>query len=185
MSKIMTVVSSERGAGKTTTVAALSSSLAMLGYKTLCISFDTGSKMLERALCIDVPEDMFFIDDFNEADKVIDACHEHINIAGLFYINIKSKYADGESGFSSLLSFFASVRREFDFCIVDTHQEICEASRLAQPDADITLIVATEEVSSLRLALCSANQARELGIGDVQLLVNKVNPLNFKSNWMM
>jgi len=183
MGKIMTVVSPERGAGKTTTVAALSSALAMLGYKSLCISFDTESKMLERVLCIDVPEDMFFIDDFTEADKVIELCHEHAKITGLFYIKIKSKHTNGEPGFPNLLSFFDMVRREFDFCIIDTHLEICDASNLAQLDADVTLIVATEEVSSLRLALTSAKQLHGLGIGDVQLLVNKVNPLNFKSHW--
>ena len=179
----MTVVSPERGAGKTTTVAALSSSLAMLGYKTLCISFDTEPGMLERALCIDVPEDMFFIEDFTEADKVIDFCHEHVKIMGLYYINITSGNADGNPGFPNLLSFFDNVRMEFDFCIIDTHQEMCDDLRLALLDADITLIVATEEVSSLRLVHNIANQMHGFGIGDVQLLVNKVNPLNFKSHW--
>ena len=44
------VVTGKGGTGKTTTVAAVSSSLAILGHRTLCIGFETNSKALEHAL---------------------------------------------------------------------------------------------------------------------------------------
>jgi len=183
MSKILTVVCSEKGLGKTTTVAAISSSLATLGLKTLCISFDTEAKMLERALCIDEPEDTFYLEDVNETDSIIDVSYEHMDVANLFYINVQSKGETEELSVSETLSFFAIVRSEFDFCVVDTRPEMCAASRLAHADADISLIVATEDVSTLDAARQLAIDTHEMGIGDVQILINKVNPDNFKSHW--
>jgi len=179
----MTVVCYERGAGKTTTAAAIASSLATLGKKTLCISFGTETRMLESALCIGAPKDPFLLCDLHMTGSIIDLCYEHERIQNLFYLNVQSRKDPVEFGVSEVRSFYEKVRSEFDFCVIDIRAEMCAISRLARAEADITLIVATEEISALNAARQTAEEAHDMGIGDVQLLINKVDPNNFKSSW--
>ena len=47
MGKVIVVASGKGGTGKTTTVGAISSCLAALGYKTLCIDCDAGLRNLD------------------------------------------------------------------------------------------------------------------------------------------
>ena len=183
MSKILTVVCDEKGAGKTTTVAAIASSLATLGHKTLCISYKTDAKMLERALCIDVPKDTLYLDDTYELGDIIDRSCQHVEIPNLFYISVQTRCAPEELDASRVLLLFAIIRHKFDFCVIDTRPEICAATKLAITDADTLLVVATEEISSLYAAREVVDSVHEMGIGDVQILVNKVNPTNFVAHW--
>jgi len=179
----MTAVSSEKGAGKTTTVAATASSLAMLGHNTLCICFEADSSELEHVLCIDEPADVYLLDDPPDADNVIDTTYEHLNIPNLFYLNVQSTCEPEELKIEVISEFFAKVKEEFDFCIIDTCPELCAASRLAQSESDSTLIIATEDLASLSAARKMATDARNLGVEDVKMLVNKIEPKNFIAHW--
>jgi|GEM_PF-650532 len=183
MSKIMTVISAEEGVGKTTTVAAISSSLAILGYKTLCISFETESDALERALCIDAPAETYYLDDPPEAEKMIDVTYEHMSIDNLFYLNVQTEYDNGELNDAAVLSLLTAAYSEFDFCVIDTQRESTAASKLVLANTDIALIVATEEDASLHAARKTAQEAHEMGINDVQILINKIDPKDFITKW--
>lgn len=179
----MTTVCNEHGTGRTTTVAAVASSLAMLGHKVLCICFEADARELERVLCIDVPADTYYLDDPPEMENLIDVTFEHMKIEDLFYLNVQSKCAPEKLRDEDIASFFAMIRREFDFCIIDTQAEMCAVSKLAQANADVSLIVATDEKSSLDMARQLANEIRDTGIEDVELLINKINPERFKIHW--
>jgi len=183
MSKIMTVISAEEGTGKTTTVAAVSSSLAILGYKTLCISVETGICALERALCIDVPAETYFLDDPPETEKIIDATFEHNSIDNLFYINAQFENNPDEILDFDVLPFLTAIRDDFDFCIIDTQLEMNAISKLLYADTDIALVVTTEEESSLHAAHKLVRETRDSVNCDVQILVNKINTDDFITKW--
>jgi len=183
MSKIMTVISAEEGAGKTTTVAAVSSSLAILGYKTLCISFETETNALESALCIDVPAEVYYLDDPPETEKLIDATFEHMSIENLFYLNVQMEHDIGELIDANLFKLLTAAYSDFDFCIIDIQHESNAISKLVLANTDIALIVATEEEASLHAARKIVQETRAMGVNDVQILINKINPEDFITKW--
>ena len=183
MSKIITAISSEKGAGKTTAIAAVASSLAMLGHNTLCICFEADSNDLEHALCIDEPADIYLLDDPPDNEALIDATYEHIEIENLFYLNVQSKCEPEDLKPEDVSRFFDKVRKEFDFCIIDTRPELCAASKVAQIESDSTLVITTEDLTSLEDAKKLVNDARKNGIADIKILVNKIEPMNFITHW--
>jgi len=183
MSKIITVISAEEGSGKTTTVAAISSSLAILGKKTLCISFEPEPNALDRALCIDVPAEEYYLDDPPESEKLIDATYEHISIENLFYLDVQTESDNEEINDAAALSLLTDAYSEFDFCIIDTQHELNSISKLVLANTDIALIVATEEEASLHAARKTAQETRAMGVNDVQILINKIDPSDFIVKW--
>ena len=88
MSKVIAVTSGKGGTGKTTSVAAISSSLALLGHKTLCIDFDFRLKNLDLSLCMKEYTMADIMDVANGHVELLDACCEHDKIKTFDFIKL-------------------------------------------------------------------------------------------------
>ena len=180
MGKIIAVASGKGGTGKTTTVAALSSCLASLGNKTLCVDFDIGLENLDLALC--TPETLApcATDLIELGQNLLMACNEHHVIPDLFFLTPPAISEVTESIIADAATMFAEIRREFDYCIVDSPPGIGAGFELAHSSADMSLIVTAGELPAMINAQRAASAARAFGVDDVRLLVNRVLPKNLK-----
>ena len=180
LGKIIAVASGKGGTGKTTTVAAVSSCLAALGYKTLAIDYDAGMNNLDFALCMADFAVADYLDVFNKRLSLMEACHEHPRIQNLFFLAAPALYRPEENYVGVDRQILDEIRGTFDYCLIDTPSGIGEGFRLAHKDADMSVIVTNGELPAIRDAQRAAETAREMGLGEVYLLVNRVKPGNYK-----
>ena len=191
--KVITVASGKGGTGKTTAVAALSSCLAVLGYKTLCIDFDVGMRNLDLALAMTDFAVMDFVDVATGNIELMSAVNESPSIRNLYFLTAPpgevSHVSDDTRDMSEhdysidtsmLQAMFAEVRKNFDYCLVDSPPGVGAVFKLAHCDADTSIIVTLGENPSIRDAEQAAASVRDLGIDNVRLIVNRVKPENFK-----
>ena len=180
MGKVIAVASGKGGTGKTTVVAAISSCLAALGHKTLCIDFDTELRNLDLALCMTDFAIMDFMDVISGRLELLAACSESPGIPNLFFLSAPAANVPDEIDTADLKAMFDEIRSNFDYCLIDSPSGIGHGFALAHTDADMSIIVTTGELASMRDANRTANAVRELGITNLRLLVNRVLPGNYR-----
>ena len=180
MGMVIAVASGKGGTGKTTTVAALSSCLAVLGYKTLCIDFDAGLKNLDLSMCMTDFAVMDYMDVINGRIDLMGACNESPRIPNLFFLAAPTVNAPDDSDISALRIMFDNIRRDFDYCLVDAPSGVGSGFKLAHCSADMSIIVTTGEFPSMRDAQRTASIVRDMGIDNIRLIVNRVLPKSFK-----
>ena len=173
MGKVIAVASWKGGNGKTTAVAAISSCLAELGYKTLCVDFDTESGPLGFALCLNV----FPVTDFSDLLagklKIIEKCSGHPRIPNLFFLS--APVFSGPSGpDADCVSFvFDEIKKEFDYCVIDS---MSAAGFKTSPAAADTLIFVAAAGRAACGASKTADAVRSFEVRDSRLLVNRALP---------
>ena len=181
MGKVIAVASGKGGTGKTTAVAALSSCLAVLGYKTLCIDFDAELMNLDLALDMTDFTVMNYMDVLSERVDLTAACSESPRIPNLYFLSAPAAHvAEEDVDKTALTEMFDEIRYYFDYCIVDSPSGIGSGFRLANSNADMSVIVTTGEPGSIRDAERAATAVRELGVSTLRLLVNRVLPRKYK-----
>jgi septum site-determining protein MinD len=180
MGRIITVASGKGGTGKTTTVAALASCLAVLGHKTLCIDFDAELRNLDLALGMTDFTIMDFKDVVSGRKELMEACSESPLITNLFFLSAPTDSDHSEIDFEAVKKMFADIRGKFDYCLVDAPPGISSGLKLAHCSADMSIIVTTGELPAMRDATRVASTVRDLGITNLRLIVNRVIPKNFK-----
>ena len=180
MSKVIAVASGKGGTGKTTVAAAVSSCLAVLGHKTLCIDFDTELRNLDLALCMTDFTVMDFMDVVNGRLDLMSACSESPKIPNLFFLSAPTSCMPESIDENAVKKMFAEIRKDFEYCIIDSPAGIGAGFRIAHTDVDMSIIVTTGDLPSMRDSNRAANVARELDVSNVRLLVNRVLPKNYK-----
>jgi len=181
MGKVIAIASGKGGTGKTTVAAAISSCLAaVLGYKTLCIDFDTELRNLDLALCMTDFTVMDFMDVVSGRLDLLTSCSESPKIPNLFFLSAPTACVPESIDRAAVKQMIAGIRNNFDYCIIDTPAGIGAGFRLAHTDVDMSIIVTTGDLASMRDSKRAADAAREMGVENVRLLVNRVLPKNYK-----
>ena len=180
MGKVIVVASGKGGTGKTTSVGAISSCLAALGHKTLCIDCDAGLRNLD--IIIGMSE--YVVTDFSDVIdghvELNEACSEHPKIKGLFFLPAPAFRGPEDIDPKAMSALMAQVKESFDYCIIDAPAGIGPGFRLAAQDADMALVVTVCDLSSMRDGQRVAEELHVLGIDEVRLVVNRVSIRNFK-----
>jgi len=180
MGKIIAISSGKGGTGKTTTAAAVSSCLAVLGHKTLCMDFDTELRNLDLALCMTDFAVMDFMDVVSGRLDIMAACSESPEISNLFFLSAPAAGLPADINIDTLKSMFDSIRLEFDYCIIDCPAGIGSGFRYAHCNVDMSIIVTTGDIASIRDANRTAGIIREMGVSNLRLLVNRVSRNDLK-----
>jgi len=177
MGMIITITSGKSRTGKTTAAAKISSCLAMLKYKTLCVDFGTGQQNVLYNLGIENKDNVDIMRLLNGEIKVIDACSAHPGIPGLFVLSMSVFFNSGRLDVSDVMPLFHEIRHEFDYIIIDTPSITFPGFNLAHADADISIIVTNGDDPAMTDVLRTYQSVHDAGINDVMLLVNKVAPV--------
>jgi len=180
MGKVIAVASGKGGTGKTTVVAAISSCLAVLGHKTICIDFDAELRNLDLALGMTDFTVMDFMDVASGRLELMAACSESPKIPNLYFLTAPATSIGNDIDKPAFKKMFDETRSNFDYCLIDSPSGLGTGFRLAHDNADMSIIVTIGEVAAMRDASLTANTIREMGIKNMRLLVNRVLPKNYK-----
>ena len=150
MAKIIVVTSGKGGVGKTTTSASFATGLALAGYKTVVIDFDIGLRNLdlimgcERRVVYDIVNVINGDANVNQAlirDKKI------ANLSILAASQTRDKDALDKEGVKKILD---ALSESFDYIVCDSPAGIEKGALMAMHFADVAIVVANPEVSSVR-----------------------------------
>ena len=150
MSRIMVVTSGKGGVGKTTTTAALGAALARLNQKVAVVDFDVGLRNLDLVMGA---ERRVVYDLINVAQgdaKLNQALIRDKRVENLFLLpasQTRDKDALTEAGVRRVIE---EMRTRFDWIICDSPAGIERGATLAMRFADVAVVVANPEVSSVR-----------------------------------
>jgi septum site-determining protein MinD len=150
MSKVLVVTSGKGGVGKTTTTAALGAALAQLGHKVAVVDFDVGLRNLDLIMGA---ERRVVYDLINVAQgdaKLHQALIRDKRLPNLFLLpasQTRDKDALTEDGVQRVIG---ELRNKFDWVVCDSPAGIERGATLAMRYADVAVVVANPEVSSVR-----------------------------------
>ena len=150
MAKVLVVTSGKGGVGKTTSTAAIGAALAQAGKKVVVVDFDIGLRNLdlvmgaERRVVFDLINVVQGTARLSQAlirDKRLD------NLSLLPASQTRDKDALTEEGIGRVI---ADLRASHDWIICDSPAGIDKGATLAMRFADLAVVVANAEVSSVR-----------------------------------
>src|SRR5271157_3176312 len=150
MSKIIVVTSGKGGVGKTTSTAALGAALALEGHKVAVVDFDVGLRNLDLIMGA---ERRVVFDLINVAQgdaKLHQALIRDKRLPNLFLLpasQTRDKDALTEEGVERVIN---ELRGRFDWVICDSPAGIERGATLAMRFADVAVVVANSEVTSVR-----------------------------------
>jgi septum site-determining protein MinD len=150
MSKIIVVTSGKGGVGKTTTSAAISTGLALSGYKTVVIDFDVGLRNLDLIMGCERRVVYDFVNVINGESNLKQTLIKDKRTENLYVLpasQTRDKDALNRDGVERVLN---ELRQDFDFIICDSPAGIEQGAQMALYFADEAIIVTNPEVSSVR-----------------------------------
>lgn len=150
MAKVIVVTSGKGGVGKTTTSAAISTGLALNGYKTVVIDFDVGLRNLDLIMGCERRVVYDFVNVINGEANLKQTLIKDKRSENLFILpasQTRDKDALTQEGVEKVLN---ELKEEFDFIICDSPAGIEHGAQMALYFADEAIIVTNPEVSSVR-----------------------------------
>jgi len=180
MGKVIVVVSGKGGTGKTTSVGAVASCLAAMGHKTLCLDGDIGLRNLDITLGMSDFAIIDFADVVSGHIELASAVVQHPEIDNLFFLTAPSVGMPSEINEAELRGLYDKVRDEYEYCFIDAPAGIGPGFRLVSQGADMAIVVVTGDLSSVRDGQRVVAELEAMGVEEIQLLVNRVRPSNFR-----
>ncbi len=173
MGTAIMVTSGKGGTGKTSLTAGVSSCLAALGNRVLCIDMDIGLRNLDIALGMTDIAIMDFTDVIELRCPMMTAITEHPDIHGLFLLTAPITTTNiNTEGFYQLVR---EARDYFDFIFLDSPAGFGDGFRLAMNTSDHVLVVSATDVAALRDAQRTVAELNSKG-NDIHLIMNRVQP---------
>lgn len=150
LAKIIVITSGKGGVGKTTSSAAISSGLALLGHKTVVIDFDIGLRNLDIIMGCERRVVYDFINVINGEASLNQALIKDKRVPNLHILpasQTRDKDALTIEGVEKVLNDLA---KDFEFIICDSPAGIETGALMAMYFADHAIVVTNPEVSSVR-----------------------------------
>lgn len=150
LAKIIVITSGKGGVGKTTSSAAISSGLALLGHKTVVIDFDIGLRNLDIIMGCERRVVYDFVNVINGEASLNQALIKDKRVPNLCILpasQTRDKDALTLEGVGNILNELA---KDFEFIICDSPAGIETGALMAMYFADHAIVVTNPEVSSVR-----------------------------------
>ncbi|CEG57150.1 septum site-determining protein MinD [Legionella fallonii] len=150
MAKIIVITSGKGGVGKTTSSAAISSGLALLGHKTVVIDFDIGLRNLDIIMGCERRVVYDFINVINGEATLNQALIKDKRVPNLYILpasQTRDKDALTIEGVEKVLN---ELSKDFAFIICDSPAGIEMGALMSMYFADHAIVVTNPEVSSVR-----------------------------------
>ena len=174
MSTAVVVTSGKGGTGKTSLTGGVSSCLAALGRRVLCIDMDIGLRNLDISLGLTDRALMDFTDVLEGRCSLRRAAVPHPVIKNLYLLTAPLTLPPGISE-ERMKAFLRTAREQYDYILMDSPAGMGEGFRLAVCGADRGIVVSTTDTSALRDAQRVVSLlSRQLPA--IHLVVNRVQP---------
>jgi septum site-determining protein MinD len=150
MSKVMVVTSGKGGVGKTTSSAALGAALAQAGQSVVLVDFDVGLRNLDLIMGAERRVVFDLVNVIQGDAKLAQALIKDRRCETLWLLpasQTRDKDALTEEGVGRVIE---ELRARFDWVICDSPAGIEKGATLAMRYADLAVVVANPEVSSVR-----------------------------------
>jgi septum site-determining protein MinD len=173
MGAAIMVTSGKGGTGKTSLTAGLSSCLAALGHRVLCVDLDIGLRNLDIALGLDDRAVMDFTDVMELRCPLLTAVTEHPSIHGLFLLTAPLSLPEPDiAGFCRVIN---NAKEYFDYIFMDSPAGLGSGFQLALAAADRAIVVSATEPAALRDAQRTVSELLSR-IDEIHLVMNRVQP---------
>ena len=173
MGTAIMVTSGKGGTGKTSLTAAVSSCLAALGKRVLCIDLDIGLRNLDLALGLDDRAVMDFTDVMELRCPLLTAAAEHPKIRNLYLLTAPLSLEDPDV--SAFRRMTEEAKDYFDYIFMDSPAGLGDGFQLAMAAADRAIVVSAVDPAALRDAQRAVSEL--LGqLRDIHLVMNRVQP---------
>ncbi|MDP3559092.1 MAG: septum site-determining protein MinD [Legionellaceae bacterium] len=193
MAKIIVVTSGKGGVGKTTTSAAISSGLALLGHKTVVIDFDIGLRNLDIIMGCERRVVYDFVNVINKEATLHQALIKDKRIPKLYILPASQTRDKDALSLEGVEYVLGELSKDFDYIVCDSPAGIETGAHMAMYFADEAIVVTNPEVSSVRdsdriLGILSSKTKRAL---DNQpkikehLLITRYNPERVEKGEML
>ena len=172
LGRIIFVTGFKGGVGKTTVSANIASTLYALGNKVLVIDGDFGMRCMDMVLGLE-SETLFDCSDVlsGRCSPAAAMCEVDGNTDFMF-IPAPMNMPDEKYPQSAFASFFAEVREDFDYIIIDSCAEMTDYYMSFARQADEAIIVTLHQSTSVRAAEKTAIRLSAMGIKELSLVVN-------------
>ena len=174
MSTAVVVTSGKGGTGKTSLTGGVSSCLAALGRRVLCIDMDIGLRNLYISLGLTDRALMDFTDVLEGRCSLKRAAVPHPVIKNLYLLTAPLTLPPGISE-ERMKAFLRTAREQYDYILMDSPAGMGEGFRLAVCGADRGIVVSTTDASALRDAQRVVSQLSRR-LPSIHLVVNRVQP---------
>lgn len=175
MSVVIAVTSGKGGTGKTSLVGAVGSCLAAMGHPTLCIDMDVGLRNLDLSLGLTDRALMDFTDVLQGRCLLERAVVEHPDIRGLFLLTAPLTLSR-QIEEKEMASLLRQARARYDYILLDAPAGLGTGFQLAVCGCDQAIVVSTTDTSALRDGQRTVTELLRRGVGQIHLVVNRVQP---------
>ena len=176
MGKSIFVASGKGGVGKSTLVTGLGACLAAMGAEVLCVDADAGIRSLDLLFGLENRTSLDLGDIISGACGLREAVVRHDRLPRLSLLN--APFSLDRISARGLAAVERYAAESYDYVITDCPAGTAELLRGAARGADLGILVATPEPTSIRAAEHAAAVAREGG-GEaltLRLVLNRVQP---------
>ncbi len=144
------VTSGKGGVGKTTSSAAISSGLAMLGHKTAVIDFDIGLRNLDIIMGCERRVVYDFINVINGEATLKQAMIKDKHTPNLYILPASQTRDKDALKLEGVEKVLGELAKDFEYIVCDSPAGIESGAHMAMYFADHAIIVTNPEVSSVR-----------------------------------
>lgn len=175
MGTAIMITSGKGGTGKTTLTAAISSCLAAIGHRVLCIDMDIGLRNLDISLGMSDRTVMDFTDVIEGRCTLERGAAAHPVIEGLYLLTAPMRLPKQHISSGQIIDFIDRAKEAFDYVLIDSPAGIGSGFQLALAGADRVIVVTTNDPSSLRDAQRTVSEINRTH-QHVHLVMNRIQP---------
>ncbi len=176
MGKTFLVTSGKGGTGKTTLTAGLSSCLAALGRRVVCVDADIGLRNLDMVLGLSDRVALDFTDVLSGAASLEQALYPHPKVPGLFLLSAPIETKAEQIDATLFAEMIDVLRQASDYCFVDSPAGVGTGFSMAARACQHALLVSALELPSLRDGARTVELLEKMGIERAHLVLNRVRP---------
>lgn len=175
MGTAIVVTSGKGGTGKTSLTGGVSSCMAALGNRVLCVDMDIGLRNLDISLGLSDRALMDFTDVISGRCPLKRAAVRHPVIENLSFLTAPLTLPQGGVSEQDMRAFVRTAKEEYDYILMDSPAGMGDGFRLAFCGADRAVVVSTTDSSALRDAQRVVAQLAK-SLPNIHLVVNRVQP---------
>ncbi len=175
MGTVIVVTSGKGGTGKTTLTAAISSCLAAMGNRVLCVDMDVGLRNLDLSLGMSEQVVMDFTDVAQGRCSLERGAAAHPTIPNLSLLTAPVRLPSGGIDAEDMQEFVETVKAAYDYIFIDSPAGISSGFQLAGSIADRAIVVSNSDPSALRDAQRAVGELSSAQ-STIHLIMNRVQP---------